>query len=252
MRGFCGFCDQRSVFFVRAGQPSAAPVNLREGLVCRRCGLKNRTRLIYRAIQELREARDRNLGPIYVAEEFSPLYTALARQFPDLTGSEYLPSGGPSGSIVDLDGREIHHQDLRELSFDDDTFDLVIHAEILEHVPDHQRALAEIHRVLAPGGETLFTAPFMPLRETNLLRASISDEGAIVHHLEPEMHGDPLDPAGVLVFQTFGWELLDELRNAGFDQAQVGFLDAAELGITSGVLLRARKRDRGVADAHAN
>ena len=250
MRGDCDVCRQRSVFSVRGGQPPAEPVNLREGLICRRCGLNNRMRLMYHAIRELREAHDGRLGPIYIAEELTPFYEALVQQFTDVTGSEYLPSGGVSGSVVEFNGRQIHQQDLRQLSFDDNSFDLVVHAEILEHVPAHQRALAEIHRVLAPGGEMLFTAPFMPARETNLLRASISIEGEIVHHLAPEMHGDPLDPAGVLVFQTFGWELLDELRGAGFDHAWVGFLDAADLGITSGVLFRARKR--GVDDAHAN
>ena len=38
------------------------------------------------------------------------------------------------------------------LPYDDDTFDLVMSAHVLEHVPDPQAALKELQRVLKPGG----------------------------------------------------------------------------------------------------
>ncbi len=241
VRGFCLCCRRRAVFSVRGGQPPRAEVNLREGLVCQRCGLNNRMRLLYQAVHEWQLAHDDTPAAIYVAEELSPFYERLSRRFDRVTGSEYVPSAGASGAVVALHGLQIHHQDLRSLSFEDETFDLVVHADVLEHVPGHRGALAEIQRVLVPGGETLFTAPFMPNREKNLVRATISADGEIVHHLEPEIHGDPLDPAGALVFQTFGCQLLDDLREAGFDLVQIGFLADAALAITSGVLFRARK-----------
>ena len=42
--------------------------------------------------------------------------------------------------------------DVQALSFDDGTFDRVMATQLLLHVPDPQRALAEMHRVLVPGG----------------------------------------------------------------------------------------------------
>lgn len=42
--------------------------------------------------------------------------------------------------------------DARELPFDDDSFDTVVAAWMLYHVPDVDRALAEFARVLVPGG----------------------------------------------------------------------------------------------------
>jgi SAM-dependent methyltransferase len=45
------------------------------------------------------------------------------------------------------------------LPFDDGAFDKVIAAEILEHVPDDQRAMAEVARVLRPGGVAAVTVP---------------------------------------------------------------------------------------------
>jgi SAM-dependent methyltransferase len=45
--------------------------------------------------------------------------------------------------------------DIQELPFEDDSFDLVVAAWMLFHVPDLDRGLAEIARVLAPGGSLL-------------------------------------------------------------------------------------------------
>jgi ubiquinone/menaquinone biosynthesis C-methylase UbiE len=47
--------------------------------------------------------------------------------------------------------------DARELPFEDDAFDAVVANHMLYHVPDRDRAFAEIVRVLAPGG-TLYAA----------------------------------------------------------------------------------------------
>lgn len=43
-----------------------------------------------------------------------------------------------------------------EICFPDNTFDVVIASDVLEHVGDVSRALAEIHRVLKPGGKLVF------------------------------------------------------------------------------------------------
>jgi ubiquinone/menaquinone biosynthesis C-methylase UbiE len=47
--------------------------------------------------------------------------------------------------------------DAAELPFDDESFDLVLGHAVLHHLPDLERAFAEFHRVLEPGG-TLFFA----------------------------------------------------------------------------------------------
>jgi SAM-dependent methyltransferase len=49
--------------------------------------------------------------------------------------------------------------DATGLPFPDGSFDRVVAAEILEHVPDDSRALAEIARVLRPGGIAAVTVP---------------------------------------------------------------------------------------------
>jgi SAM-dependent methyltransferase len=49
--------------------------------------------------------------------------------------------------------------DATSMPFPDGAFDRVIAAEILEHVPHDQRAMAEIARVLRPGGLAAITVP---------------------------------------------------------------------------------------------
>jgi SAM-dependent methyltransferase len=49
--------------------------------------------------------------------------------------------------------------DITALPFPDRTFDLVICSEVLEHIPGHQAALAELVRVLKPGGRLVISVP---------------------------------------------------------------------------------------------
>ena len=49
--------------------------------------------------------------------------------------------------------------DALALPFPDDAFDRVIASEILEHLPDDEQAMAELARVLRPGGTMAITVP---------------------------------------------------------------------------------------------
>ncbi|MEO8467510.1 MAG: class I SAM-dependent methyltransferase [Gammaproteobacteria bacterium] len=46
-----------------------------------------------------------------------------------------------------------------DLDFDDGAFDLVFSYHVLDHVPEYQKTIAEIHRVLAPGGTACVGTP---------------------------------------------------------------------------------------------
>lgn len=49
--------------------------------------------------------------------------------------------------------------DITCLPFADDCFDLVICSEVLEHIPDHHRAMTEIVRVLKPNRQLVVSVP---------------------------------------------------------------------------------------------
>jgi SAM-dependent methyltransferase len=49
--------------------------------------------------------------------------------------------------------------DALSLPFPDDSFDKIVAAEVLEHIPDDMAAMAELLRVLKPGGRLAVTVP---------------------------------------------------------------------------------------------
>lgn len=52
-----------------------------------------------------------------------------------------------------------------DLPFEDESFDKIIASEVLEHIPDDMTAMAELLRVLKPGGRLAVTVPsFVPER----------------------------------------------------------------------------------------
>lgn len=75
-------------------------------------------------------------------------------------GKPYLPFVAPYAvSYCGIDSAPGPAVDLvvaaEQLPFDDESFDLVLCTQVLEHVQDPRATIAEIHRVLAPGGGAL-------------------------------------------------------------------------------------------------
>ena len=108
-------------------------------------------------------------------------------------------------------------EDLRSLTFADESFDLVISSDIFEHVRGPLQAFAEIFRVLRVGGFHVFTVPLAwPL--PGITKARVDYSGPDDRFLEPpEYHGCPTDPAGSLVYTDFGMDLPEQLRELGFE-----------------------------------
>ena len=63
------------------------------------------------------------------------------------------------GEVPETARAEAVKGDALDLPYADDTFDCVIASEILEHVPEDERAIAELVRVLRPGGALGITVP---------------------------------------------------------------------------------------------
>ena len=229
--GYCIACARPRRFktdHVAPGlDPSVVP-NWREGLICRGCSLNSRMRA---SIHLLLWA----LGPeprsrIYLTEQITALYRWVKLRFPDAVGSEYLRDGTQRGGSSRYG---IRHEDLTALSFADESFDVVISLEVMEHIPDFRRAFSECARVLKPRGKMLLSVPFHQGPD-HRLRARVRDDGTIEHLLPPEYHGDPLDPRGCLCFHHFGWDVIDFLKAAGFRQTTAYSIWSRELGYLAG------------------
>lgn len=215
--GRCDGCGRRTDFLVdlegggiRLDDGTFLP-NWRERLVCPRCGMNNRQRLMCVLIRQQLEGRQGSR--IYLMEQVTPIFQWARENLPDheLTGSEYLRGDLESGSVVD----GIRHEDAQALSFESGSLDLIVSNDVFEHVPDPAAAFAECARVLKPGGTMLATFPLDAERDQSQTRARMV-EGRLEHLFPPIYHGNPMSPDGSLVFTVFGWEVIGTLKSCGF------------------------------------
>ena len=93
--------------------------------------------------------------------------------------------------------------DITALNFENNSIDLIVSSDVLEHVPAFDKALSESARVLKMGGAHLFTVP--PRASTK--KRAVVDAGRIVHLEPPEYHLDPLSAEGILAFWDIGPDL---------------------------------------------
>ncbi|MGB9873119.1 MAG: class I SAM-dependent methyltransferase, partial [Anaerolineae bacterium] len=184
---FCSACErvtQMRVNWLFGGwsnvTPSIHPA-WTETSVCQRCGLNSRMRALLDFLKTNHILR--NIRRAYIAEQITPFYRILKRTIPSLIGSEYCGPGRRSGSRV-FNWRYlqwVRHEDLTNLSFADNEFDLVVTLDVFEHIHDYRKAFAEIHRVLCPAGWLVFTIPFFYDLATTRIRASVNSDGTITH-----------------------------------------------------------------------
>ncbi len=213
IEGHCFLCKE-DVRFSLDMPGDGSPVNWRETLACPHCGLINRWRSCLHVFEAICEPAEDDR--IYLTETLSPIFKNLSGRFPLLRSSEYFPDK-TFGEVVPTHLMPVRNEDVTNLSFDDSSMDIVLSFDVLEHVPDYRAALREFYRVLDAGGQLVVSVPFSDKHETRV-RASVDDDGHIRHLVEPCYHGDPLSDQGVLSYYDFGMELLDEMREAGFEE----------------------------------
>jgi hypothetical protein len=198
----------------------------REGLLYN--GINSRGRGVMHVIEGFLKADGVHSPRIYAAEGVTAFAMRLRGLYPRFLGSEFT---------LDREQRDLLYpipcEDLQNLSLRSDSFDIVSTNEVLEHVPSIDKALAEIHRVLRPGGWHVGTMPFHYCDPASTRRALMDEGGEIIHLLEPEYHGDPMNDGGVLVFEIPGWDIIARARHAGFSSAFMRFLISTRHGVLS-------------------
>lgn len=244
--GYCPCCEQPTEFTVNSGVMLGTGPNLREGLVCTRCGLSNRNRLVYTAVREVVASYPE--PKMAILECLSPLFRQLKLVLPEIQGSEFLGRDVAPGAMHEAAGGTVRNESITNLSHPTASLDVICHNDVLEHVYDTRAALRECRRVLRAGGVLLFTCPFLMYRTDIATRATEQADGTVVHHETPEYHGDPVRAEGALTFHHFGWQLLQECRDAGFADAHCGVLYDPFLGFTSSPSSRLAVRRHAAAD----
>lgn len=165
--------------------------------VCLRCRANLRYELLAEYLR--RSFADLSAMDVLELDYDSPLRAILSRAR-NYTRSFYRAEVAPGTRRQDGAVCE----DITRLTFPDESLDLIVSSDVLEHVPDAQAAFREAERVLRPGGVHVFTVP--PRGRTR--RRAAVEGGQVVHLVQPpEYHQDPLDAAGILAFWDYGPDL---------------------------------------------
>jgi SAM-dependent methyltransferase len=199
--GFCPVCVQNVTF-------TATDDWFRDHYVCESCGSIPRERALMRVIESFYPAWQG-----LTIHETSPggrgASTRLAKESTDYIPSHYFPdtAGGAFKS-------GFRCENLEALSFADNSIDLHISQDVLEHIFNPELAFKEIARTLRPGGAHICTVPIVNKHKPSHRRASMNEKGQITHIAEQQYHGNPVDAKGALVTFDWGYDICAKIHEA--------------------------------------
>lgn len=218
--GYCPICEAPASF-------SSKESWFRDHLFCSGCGSIPRERAIFKMIAEFfPNYRDINI------HESSPggrgASIKLHNECKAYSASQFYPDVA-HGQINHASGYRC--EDLAALTFPDNSFDLFITQDVVEHIFNPENVFREIARVLKPGGAHIFTAPLVNKCNKSECWASRRENGEIVFHHSPEYHGNPIDENGALVTMHWGYDIAGFITQEAKTPTVIFAIDDIDLGI---------------------
>lgn len=128
---------------------------------------------------------------------------------PEKRLSRFIAGAEPSRHVrADLfpNSPDVERVDMLAMQFEDGAFDCVIANHVLEHVSDVPRALAEIRRVLKPGGFAILQTPY-----SEKLHHTWEDAGIDTPSARLQAHGQEDH------VRLFGRDIFGQITAAGFE-----------------------------------
>lgn len=161
---------------------------------------------------------------VYEAANYSLFRNEKIKKIPNYLISEFHPKY-PFGQKVN----GVRNENLEKLTFDNQSFDILITGEVLEHVSNLSKSLSEIHRVLKFGGYHIFTVPVNYSMNRTRMRVVAEENGKITHLLPPAIHGDDIT-SGILGYRDFGRDIDNIIKEYGFScQEEKYYLDGKHI-----------------------
>ncbi|WP_242117952.1 class I SAM-dependent methyltransferase [Aestuariivivens sediminicola] len=150
----------------------------------------------------------------------------LKTQCKNYLESQYYPDAS-WGSMVN----GARNEDLEKQTFYDNAFDLVITADVLEHVYEPSKVFKEIHRTLKSGGAHIFSVPLINKHKPTQIWAIKGVDGEPKFLFEPEWHGNPIDSKGSPVTMHWGYDIVDYIREHTRAEPHIEYIDNLQYGI---------------------
>ncbi|OKH40204.1 SAM-dependent methyltransferase [[Phormidium ambiguum] IAM M-71] len=141
---FCPCCEGNFRSFLPFG------ANHRPNALCPGCLSLERHRLLWLYLKNKTNLFKENLVVLHVAPEY-----ILQRKLISLPNLNYL-----TADIVP--GEAMLQMDITNIQYHDNYFDVILCNHVLEHIPNDDRAMKELYRVLKPGGWAILQVPVDP------------------------------------------------------------------------------------------
>jgi predicted SAM-dependent methyltransferase len=130
--------------------------------MCPVCESSDRVRLLYIFLKNRTQIFTKHIKLIHIAPE-----PPLEFIFKNHKNIDYL--------TADLDPEAVMKQmDITNIQFSDQTFDAIICNHVLEHIPDDQKAIQELFRVLKPGCWAILQVPFSKILDKTFEDPSVT------------------------------------------------------------------------------
>lgn len=217
-RGYCMCCDKKVKFYARNNW-------FRDSYICTICSSLPRERALMKTIEkyfpEWRSLKIHESSPSNRGAS-----AKLKREARNYTPSQYFPNQ-PFGSKVE----NFINQDLENQTFEDESFDIVVTQDVLEHVYDPKRAFSEIARTLKKGGAHIFTVPLVNKFRESEVWAVKGENGEPVFTNTPEWHGNPINKKGAPVTMHWGFDIVDFIGDSSNLKTIIEYFDDLSLGI---------------------
>jgi SAM-dependent methyltransferase len=177
----------------------------RENAQCASCGSLERHRLMMLYLKSKTDISDQPMKVLHFAPEITMIKWLKAKDNVDYTSTDIE---SPLADIL---------MDIHQITFEDNTFDAILCAHVLDHVGDDRKAMQELRRVMKPGAWALIQSGVDLSREQ-----TFEDPDAVSPQDKLRIYGQ-IDLA-----RQYGKDFPDRLEKAGFDVREDFF--ARELG----------------------
>ena len=175
----------------------------RDNALCPNCLALERHRLLWLFFKSKTNFFDETLDVLHIAPEL-----CFIDRFEKIHGEKYITADieSPLAKIK---------MDVHSIPYPEATFDVVFCNHVMEHVADDFKAMAEIHRVLRPGGWATLQIPlFHPLKDVTFEDSSITDPREREKAFGQDDH-----------VRMYGRDYADRIRSVGFEVEESKFVE---------------------------
>ena len=178
-------------------------INPRPNALCPGSMSLERHRLIWLYLEQRTDFFQKPQRVLHIAPE-----ACFIPGFEEMHGDNYI-TGDLESPLAKV------HFDIHEIPFEEGAFDVLMCNHVLEHVEDDIQAMAEMYRVLKPGGWAITQVPFFPpLPEKTVSDPTVSDPTERERLFGQDDH-----------VRKYGLDFPDRLRSVGFQVSEDDFVN---------------------------